>query len=58
MIGETYTVYINGKEKFTSLSRMEYFDLMEDLSVEFYQTGTPHPDDISYSIQKYQGESN
>jgi len=52
MIGETYTVYINGKEKFTHLSRMEYFDLMEDLSIEFYQTGTPHPDDISYTTNK------
>ena len=52
MSGETYTVYINGKEKFNSLTRMEYFDLMEDLSIEFYQTGTPDPNDISYKINK------
>jgi len=52
MSGEMYTVYINGIEKFNSLTRMEYFDLMEDLSIEFYQTGTPHPDEISYKINK------
>ena len=52
MPGETYTVYINGKEIYDSLSRMEYFDLMEDLSIEFYQTGIPHPNDISYKINK------
>ena len=52
MPGEPYTVYNNGKEKFNSLTRMEYFDLMEDLSIEFYQTGTPHPNDISYKINK------
>ena len=52
MKADTYTVYINGKEVYNSLTQMEYFDLMEDLSVEFYQTGVPHPDDISYKIIK------
>jgi hypothetical protein len=28
------------------LSEQEYFDTMEDLSVEFYQTGNPHPSEI------------
>ena len=43
---ELYRVFINGKEAYTALTQGEYFDLMDDLSLEFYQTGTPHPDDI------------
>ena len=43
---ELYKVIINGKEAYTALTQGEYFDLMDDLSLEFYQTGSPHPDDI------------
>jgi hypothetical protein len=43
---ELYRVFIDGKEVYDSLTQGEYFDLMDDLSLEFYQTGTPHPDDI------------
>ncbi len=43
---ELYKVTINGKEVYTALTQGEYFELMDDLSLEFYQTGTPHPDDI------------
>lgn len=43
---ELYKVTINGKEAYTALTQGEYFELMDDLSLEFYQTGTPHPDDI------------
>ena len=43
---ELYKVFINGKEVYDSLTQNQYFELMEDLSIEFYQTGTPHPDDI------------
>ena len=43
---ELYKVTINGKEAYTALTQGEYFDLMDDLSLEFYQTGSPHPDDI------------
>ena len=43
---ELYKVYIRGKEVYDSLTQNQYFELMEYLSIEFYQTGTPHPDDI------------
>ena len=43
---ELYKVFINVKEVYDSLTQNQYFELMEDLSIEFYQTGTPHPDDI------------
>ena len=43
---ELYKVFINGKEAYTALTQGEYFAIMDDLSLEFYQTGSPHPDDI------------
>ena len=47
-----YNILRNNKVIFENLSEMEYFDMMEDLAVEFYQTGTPHPDEITYEIIK------
>ena len=43
---ETYSILIKGKEVFSDLTQFEYMERMEDLSIEYYQTGTPHPDDI------------
>ena len=47
-----YNILRNNKVIFENLSEMDYFDIMEDLAVEFYQTGTPHPDEITYEIIK------
>ena len=52
MKADTYTILINGKEVYTSLSQMEYFERMEDLSLDFYQTAVPNPDDIQTKIIK------
>ena len=49
---DRYSIYIQGIEKFSDLSEHEYFDIMEDLAIEFYQTGKPHPSDIRTEIQK------
>ena len=38
---ELYKIYRDGKVIFDDLSQMEYFDIMEDLAIEFYQTGSP-----------------
>jgi len=44
---ELYNITLKGgKVLFSDLTQMEYFERMEDLAIEFYQTGTPHPDDI------------
>ena len=43
---ELYRIIANGKTIFEDLEQFEYFERMEDLAIEFYQTGTPHPDDI------------
>ena len=38
---ELYRIIRDGKVIFDDLSQMEYFNIMEDLAVEFYQTGSP-----------------
>ena len=48
-----YNILRNDKVIFEDLSEMEYFNMMEDLAVEFYQTGTPHPDEITYEIVEW-----
>lgn len=41
-----YNILCRGRKVYAMLSEQEYFDTMEDLSVEFYQTGNPHPSEI------------
>ena len=43
---ELYKILIDDKEVFTGLGQGEYFAIMEDYALEFYQTGSPHPDSI------------
>ena len=43
---ELYNILIDNKEVFTALGQGEYFNTMEDLSIQYYQTGSPHPDTI------------
>ena len=47
---ELYNILINDKLVFSSLTQMEMFERLEDLSIEFYQTGTPNPNDIKTEI--------
>tara|TARA_X000000368_G_scaffold136719_1_gene107405 strand:- start:30616 stop:30783 length:168 start_codon:yes stop_codon:yes gene_type:complete len=47
---ELYNIIVNDKVVFSSLSQMEMFERLEDLSIEFYQTGTPHPNQIRTEI--------
>ena len=49
-MADRYSIYIQGVEKFSDLSQFEYFDIMEDLATEFYQTGNPDPSDIRTEI--------
>ena len=50
MSNESYNVYCKGSKIYSDLTQDEYFDIMEDLSVEFYQTGTPSPNDLETKI--------
>jgi hypothetical protein len=47
---ESYNILCNGRRIYSHLTEEEYFNVMEDLSVEFYQTGSPRPEDIETEI--------
>ena len=47
---ESYNIYIKGSKIHSNLTQDEFFDIMEDLSVEFYQTGSPSPEDLYTEI--------
>ena len=50
MDNERYNILCKGKRIYTSLTEEEYFDIMENLSIEYYQTGSPDPSDIETEI--------
>ena len=51
-MSEVYTILHKGKVLYKSLTQQEYFDIMEDLSIEFYQTGSPRPENLETKITK------
>jgi hypothetical protein len=50
MDDESYSILHNGSMIYKNLTRLEYFDMMEDLSIEYYQTGSPRPEDLETKI--------
>jgi hypothetical protein len=50
---EKYTILLKDKVLYKSLTKEEYFDIMEDLSIEYYQKGTPRPQDLKTNITKF-----
>jgi hypothetical protein len=52
MANELYNIYCRGRKIYSHLTEEEYFDIMEDLSVEYYQTGSPRPDELDTEIIK------
>ena len=49
-MAESYNIFCQGKKIYSSLTEQEYFDIMEDLAIEFYQTGSPDPNEIKTEI--------
>ena len=47
---ELYNIYCKGEKIYSNLTEEEYFDTMEDLAVEFYQSGTPRPEELNTEI--------
>lgn len=47
---ETYNILCKGRRIFSKLTEEEYFDVMEDLSIQYYQTGDPKPEDLETEI--------
>jgi len=52
-MAEYYSILENGKVLYKNLSQDEYFDIMENLSIEFYQTGSPKPQDLETKITEH-----
>ena len=50
MANQCYNILCKGRRIYTSLSEEEYFNIMEDLSIEYYQTGSPSPEDLETEI--------
>jgi len=50
MSNERYNVLCRGRKIYSHLTEEEYFNIMEDLSVEYYQTGSPNPEDLETEI--------
>ena len=46
----TYNIIHGGKILFSRLTDDEYFDRMEDLALEYYQTGSPNPGELKTEI--------
>ena len=47
---ETYNILCKGRKIYSDLTEEEYFDTMEDLAIQFYQTGSPNPDELETEI--------
>ena len=47
-----YTILHRGVVLYKGLTEEEYFDRMEDLSIEYYQKGSPRPQDLETKVIK------
>lgn len=45
-----YNILINKSKIYTNLTEEQYFNIMEDLADDFYQTGSPNPNEIETEI--------
>jgi hypothetical protein len=50
MSKEYYNILCKGRKIYSNLTEEEYFNIMEDLSIEYYQTGTPRPEELETEI--------
>ena len=45
-MAEKYDILCRGRKIYKNLSQLDYFEVMEDLALEYYKTGTPDPADL------------
>ena len=50
MSKDKYNIICNGILTYSNLTEEEYFDTMEDLAQEFYQSGSPNSNEIKTEI--------
>ena len=51
-MADKYNILCKGCKIYSSLTEKEYFDIMEDLAHDFYQTGSPNPNEIETEVIK------
>ena len=49
-MADKYNILCKGRKIYSSLTEEEYFNIMEDLANDFYQTGSPNPNEIETEI--------
>ena len=49
---ELFSISLNGNVLFDNLTEEEYFDKMEELAEQFYDTGSPHPLELRTEIKE------
>lgn len=49
-MADRYTILKGDKVLYQNLTQTEYFDRIEDLSIEYYQTGSPNPSELTTKI--------
>jgi hypothetical protein len=47
-----YNILCKGRKIYSDLTEEEYFNTMEDLAMEFYQSGSPHPEELETEIME------
>jgi hypothetical protein len=50
MANELYNIFCKGRKIYSNLTETEYFNTMEDLSIKYYETGSPHPEELKTEI--------
>ena len=45
-----YNILCKGRKIYTNLTEEEYFNTMEDLANDFYQSGSPNPNEIETEV--------
>ena len=46
LMSTSYDILCKDKILYKDLGQIEYFEVMEDLAIEYYQTGTPDPSEL------------
>jgi hypothetical protein len=49
---ETYNILCRGRKIYSNLTAKEYFEVLENLSIEYYQTGSPKPEELETEIYR------
>lgn len=47
---ERYNILCKGRVIYKHLTEQEYFDIMEDLAIQYYQTGSPNPSELETEL--------